>query len=159
MNKTDTSKFPDLVSVVSVSWDQRCALWRRCRPDSHCRAPCSCWGFFCVGWWRVGPSAAPAPVSSAWSAHSRWQQPWLKMSQLLRSSLRPAEHRLHKQSPVRARSPGGSQSHGRSYGWCQTPAGQISRISFLFQSENTWHESKLSSSKRKKNWGGRKWNA
>lgn len=63
--------FPHLVVVVCVSWGRRFALWRRCRPDSRCRALYFYWGFFSSCWWMVGLYAAPVPVSSAGS--NRWQ--------------------------------------------------------------------------------------
>ncbi len=65
--------FPHLVVVVCVSWGRRFALWRRCRPGSHCKALYSYWGFFSVCWWLVGLYAAPVPVSSGGS--NRWQSP------------------------------------------------------------------------------------
>jgi len=65
--------FPHLVVVVCVSWGRRFALWRRCRPGSHCKALYSYWGFFSSCWWMVGLYAAPVPVSSGGS--NRWQSP------------------------------------------------------------------------------------
>lgn len=65
--------FPHLVVVVCVSWGRRFALWRRCRPGSHCKALYSYLGFFFSCWWMVGLYAAPVPVSSGGS--NRWQSP------------------------------------------------------------------------------------
>lgn len=65
--------FPHLVVVVCVSWGRRFALWRRCRPGSHCKALYSYWGFFSSCWWMAGLYAAPVPVSSGGS--NRWQSP------------------------------------------------------------------------------------
>lgn len=65
--------FPHLVVVVCVSWGRRFALWRRCRPGSHCKALYSYLGFFSFCWWMVGLYAAPVPVSSGGS--NRWQSP------------------------------------------------------------------------------------